>query len=211
VSLQAEHLPSAPALRRRTQALAMLDAILSPEWQHRYYSYDARWGAGLEMASLRNGEGDDWFLLFGEFGAAIKGLAHETPLAIDGAFASEIQRQVPPAFGEFLVEPAFSMERASFCYWNAAGEPGWHRVIASAAASESANDGSDWLLELLVQPAVAYVEFAQAYYESQTPLYPVTHVYAHAPLTPGLVSSLNPELPFEQAAAFAAEIGYPVA
>jgi hypothetical protein len=31
-------IPDIPALRRLTQLLAMLDAILCPEWEERYYS-----------------------------------------------------------------------------------------------------------------------------------------------------------------------------
>ena len=208
MSLRAARLPELAALRRRTQALAMLDAILSPEWEYRYFSHDASWGAGLEMASMRNGAGDDWFLLFGAFGAAVKGLAHETALARDGEFAARIRRELPPAFEEFLSEPAFDMARATFCYWRAAGAPAWERV---APAQEPPDDGSDAMLALLVNPALAYVEFATAYYEREMPLYPVTRIFAHAPLSPGLVASLDPELDFEQAAAFAAEIGYPLA
>ncbi len=210
MSLAAGKLPNPPALRRRTQALAMLDAILSPDWESRYYSHDAQWGAGHEMASMRNGQGDDWFLLFGEFGAAIKGLAHESTLAHDGAFAADIQRQVPSAFGEFLREPAFGMECATFCYWIPAGDSGWHRVTPSGAWPGAAEDGSEQLLDLLVQPAVAYVDFAGWYHETALPLYPISRIYAHAPLTPGLIAALNPELPFDDAAAFAAEIGYPL-
>ena len=37
-------MPDIPALRRLTQSLAVLDAILSPEWENRYYSFDSRWG-----------------------------------------------------------------------------------------------------------------------------------------------------------------------
>jgi hypothetical protein len=90
----------------------MLDAILSPEWEYRYYSFDAHWGPGEEMASMRNGEGDDWFLLLDSAGAALKGYAHES--ADDGGLAARIQQQVPAAFSAFLREPAFSMEAASF-------------------------------------------------------------------------------------------------
>lgn len=67
------------------------------------------------MGSMRNGSGDDWFIHFGPFGAAIKGLAHETPIAGDKVFVSEIQRQVPQAFSSFLAEPAFGMDWASYC------------------------------------------------------------------------------------------------
>jgi hypothetical protein len=44
-------LPDIASFRRLTRALAMLDAILSPEWQYRYYSFNAHWSAGEMMAS----------------------------------------------------------------------------------------------------------------------------------------------------------------
>lgn len=34
-------LPDVPALRRLMQSLAMLDAILSPEWEYRYFSFNS--------------------------------------------------------------------------------------------------------------------------------------------------------------------------
>ncbi len=45
-------------LRKLSQALATLDAILCPEWQYRYYSFNAQWDVGEMMASMRNGSGD---------------------------------------------------------------------------------------------------------------------------------------------------------
>ncbi len=114
--LDPARLPDIATLRQRAKALAMLDAILSPEWEYRYYSFDARWNEGEEMASMRNGSGDDWFLLFGAFGAAIKGLAHESSLAGDPALTAAVKSQVPETFASFLNEPAFSMDELSYCY-----------------------------------------------------------------------------------------------
>jgi hypothetical protein len=50
-------LPDISTLRRLTRSLAMLDAIMSPEWESRYYSFDSHWGPGELMASMRNGQG----------------------------------------------------------------------------------------------------------------------------------------------------------
>ena len=52
-------LPSIQEVRRIAQSLAMLDAILSPEWDDRYHSFNSAWGLNEEMASMRNGSGDD--------------------------------------------------------------------------------------------------------------------------------------------------------
>ena len=95
MQLNPKSLPSIANLRRRSQALAMLDAIVCPDWEGRYYSYNAGWSEGEEMGSMRNGSGDDWFILFSDCGAAIKGLDHETSIARDKVFAVEVQKNVP--------------------------------------------------------------------------------------------------------------------
>lgn len=46
-------------IRALSRALAMLEAILSPDWEGRYYSFNSRWAPKQEMASMRNGEGDE--------------------------------------------------------------------------------------------------------------------------------------------------------
>ena len=56
-------LPDIPSFRRLTRALAMLDAIMSPTWEFRYYSFNSRWWEGEMMASMRNGSGDHRFAL----------------------------------------------------------------------------------------------------------------------------------------------------
>jgi len=123
-----ERLPDIGTLRRLTKSIAMLDAIICPEWESRYYSYNSEWGEGEEMASMRNGCGDEWFLLFDRHGAALKGLAHEYPLAGDASFAARIQEAVPPCFSSFLREPAFDMARASFCLWRGQTDLAWSVV-----------------------------------------------------------------------------------
>jgi hypothetical protein len=52
-------LPPPEQLRRLCQSLAMLDAIFSPEWQYRLYSFNSRWAKGEMMASMRDGQGDE--------------------------------------------------------------------------------------------------------------------------------------------------------
>lgn len=39
-------LPEIEHLRRLSQSLAMLDAIMSPNWESRYYSFNSKWADG---------------------------------------------------------------------------------------------------------------------------------------------------------------------
>lgn len=198
-----ELLPPPAQLRRITQSLAMLDAILSPEWEYRYYSFDARWGPGEEMASMRNGEGDDWFLLLDSAGAALKGFAHES--TDDGGLAARIQQQVPAAFSAFLREPAFSMEAASFCYWRRHSDTQWHKV-----SSTQAQDGADTLLHLLNGDPQTYQRWAESYYEVVVSAEITAAIFRHQPLTEDMIRTLNPDADPALVFAEATDIGYPV-
>ena len=209
MQLDPNSLPNIETLRRRSEALAMLDAIISPEWESRYYSFNAGWAEGEAMGSMRNGCGDDWFILFGSFGAAIKGLAHETSIAGDKVFADEVQRQVPQTFSSFLTEAAFGMDWLSYCYWRRTEDLGWQKVVHPDPAMSRLVDGSSEYLALLVEPAASYQEFANDYYEIELSLAAVESVYRHAPLTEGLVTSLNPQISLSAVRDAATEIGYP--
>jgi len=57
-------IPNVETLKKLCQSLATLDAIISPDWEYRYYSFNSKWADGEMMASMRNGSGDDYFILF---------------------------------------------------------------------------------------------------------------------------------------------------
>ena len=197
-----ELLPSIPELRRIVQSLAMLDAILSPEWDYRYFSFNSGWGMAEEMASMRNGSGDDWFLLLDSTGAAVKGFAHE--LADDPSLPQNIQDQVPRDFSSFLGEPAFSMQHATFCYWRKSADPSWSKV--SSALTE---DGSEDMLALLVAGPTGYKEWAEDYFEVPVALDAVVALFSHQSLDDSVILALNPKADLDFTYAQAREIGYP--
>jgi hypothetical protein len=206
-------LPGIEDLARLSKALAMLDAILSPEWEYRYYSFNSNWGPGEMMASMRNGSGDEYFILFDEHGAAIKGFDHEavmSPWVSDAAAVwPGIYDAVPEAFSSFLNEPAFSMGDATFCVWRRHGDSSWNCGVTEFPPGEDP-DGSEWMLGILDGDPVTYQEFARDYYEAEVPLHAVEHVYGLQPLTDDIIRSLNGELTVESLAAAAVEIGYPL-
>ncbi len=194
-------LPSIPELRRITQSLAMLDAILCPEWEYRYYSFNSKWAPDAEMASMRNGEGDDWFLLFDRAGAALKGFAHE--LAQGSSCAQQIQFDLPATFAPFLNEGAFSMHDATFCYWREANAASWNQVNAGLT-----DDGSALFLQHLVEGPKAYAAWAEIHFEVAIHIGAVKSIFAHQPLNDLLVLSLNPDADLEAVYSDTQEIGY---
>jgi hypothetical protein len=209
MQLDSKKLPVISELKLRAKALAMLDAIIAPDWEDRYYSYNQNWCAGEEMASMRNGSGDDWFILFGEFGAAIKGLDHESKIAGNSVLSKEVEHQLPKSFSSFYKEPAFGMDWLSFCYWCESPQNSWRKVIHPDSTYLEIADGSLEFLSLLYEPASSYQEFANWYYELEIPLELIEKIYSHHTITEQIVQALNPGLPFALAKEFAAEIGYP--
>lgn len=200
-------LPPPARLRDLMQALAVLDAILSPEWEYRYFSFDSRWGTGETMGSIRNGQGDNLFVLFNAAGAFINGLDHERWRAQDEPRA--LYDRVPPAFASGVTEPAFSPDHTTFCCWRAFEDEAWSH--ASLPSLRPEDDGSDWLLGMLNGDPATYLDFARRYYEVDVDADLVARVHQRAPITLELAAALNPEIDFEALRADLEEIGYPVA
>lgn len=202
MNLSPNLLPPIPDVRRRAQSLAMLDAVLSPEWEYRYYSFNSDWGPGEAMASMRNGSGDDWYLLFDSAGAALRGFAHE--LAHDPSLPGNIQKQVPKDFSSFLAEPAFSMQHATFCYWRKSNDASLSQVV-----SRLGDDGSEDMLALLVSGPAEYKAWAEDYYEVPVALDVVESIFSHLPLDDAIILTLNPDADLDYIYGQAKEIGYP--
>ena len=112
-------LPSVPVLERICQSLAMLDAILSPQWDYRYFSFNCKWDPALNerVGSMRSGSGDEYFILFSPVGVFMKGFAHECVMSPwtreDRKVWPGVLDAVPSVFSAFLTEPAFNLKDRS--------------------------------------------------------------------------------------------------
>ncbi|MFD3707030.1 hypothetical protein ACFWUP_28165 [Nocardia sp. NPDC058658] len=192
-------LPDIATLRQRCQAMAMLDAVLSPEWEDRYYSFNAAWGDAEELASMRNGSGDNWFIVFSAAGVYGQCFDHEAPNA------PEVLDAVPAVFGPYVTEPAFAdhtgSQAVTACFW---------RENDAAWGAAAADRGGDDLLELLLDGTPeAYKIWAEDYYEVDVNLAAAQHVYAMQPLTTEIVADLNPDVEISDLEDDIAEINYP--
>jgi len=208
-------LPSIDMLEKLTQSIAMLDAIVSPDWESRYFSFNAAWDTSLKerMASMRNGSGDEYFMVFSPQGAILKGFDHESPMSPWGrepvAVWAGVLDGVPHAFSSFLAEPAFSMGDCTFCIWREPSDEYWrHGPVVFPEAGDL--DGSEVLLCMFDGKPETYVGFAAEYYEKTLDINVVRKIYAHDALTPLIVAELNPQANWESTAKDAAEIHYPV-
>jgi hypothetical protein len=206
-------LPDIDTLRRLMQSLAMLDAILSREWEYRYFSFNRHWSSGEQMGSMRNGQGDHYFALFNAAGCWLKGFGHEAPMS---PFASDppevvagVFDGVPAEFEACLTEPAFVTDETTFCVWRRYSDRAWRRGLVKFPAGEEDPDGSAGLLRYLDGYPHTYGDWAAEYYERDVPLAAVRSIYAHEPLDQRLVTALNADVSLSELNADVAEIGYP--
>lgn len=205
-------LPDIEGLRKLTQSLAILDAIISPEWEYRYYSFNSKWDESEMMASMRNGSGDEYFILFDSHGAIMKGFDHESAMSPWSADEEKlwpgIFDDVPDEFQSFLSEPAFSIHETTFCIWRRYVDSSW-QVGTIEYPDEDDPDGSEWMLSILDARPPTYKEFAESYYEKSLNLDAIERIYKHEPLTNEIVAQLNDEITLESLTADMEQIAYP--
>ncbi|MFF9068269.1 hypothetical protein ACF09E_23255 [Streptomyces sp. NPDC014891] len=219
----ARALPGIEELRDHSRGLAMVEAVLCPEWESRYYSFDAHWSETEQLASMKNGSGDEYTIVLSPAGVFARAFAHESPMSpfgplADGATWPGVIDGVPEAFREYLTEPAFTDEDGvhvtTACLWREPADTAWHTgpVDFGDLEADEDPDGSVRLLRLLTdRSAEAYAEFAQEYYERPVDLGAVRHVLALRPLTAEVVAALNPAVTLADLAEDVREIGYPEA
>ncbi|MET7996779.1 hypothetical protein ABZU76_38465 [Amycolatopsis sp. NPDC005232] len=215
----ARQLPAIADLRDLCRSLAMLNAILSPDWESRYYSFNATWAEGEEMASMRNGSGDEYSIVFSAAGVYVRGFGHESPMSPyghDGEPWPGVIDGVPEVFKPFVEEPAFTDEDGvpvvTACLWREAKDDRWRHGTIDFPSNRADPDGATGLFQLLVDRSPeAFQSFAEDYYEVSVDLEAVSALYASRPLTQELVSALNVEVTLADLAQDISEIGYPQA
>ena len=212
-------LPIIDTLKRLMQSVALLDAVLCPEWEYRLHSFNIKWAKSEQMGSMRDGQGDDLFALFDKHGCFLKGFAHEaemTPYKRDPKCVwPGVLDDVPDEFDRGLNETAFSMADTTFCIWRKYGDDHWHRGNIKFPARQKDPDGSAVLLAVYDGNPETYQALATDHYLEgdkegrNLTLDHVRHVYAHKPLTTNMVKEINPTLTLAKLAADITEIGYP--
>ncbi|MBW8184896.1 hypothetical protein [Shewanella nanhaiensis] len=205
-------MPEISELKKLLQSLAMLDAIMSPEWDERYYSFNSKWDENEQMGSMRNGCGDDFSVLFNQAGCFVKGFDHESAMSSWNTGKQQpwpnLLKGLPPEFLAASKEPAFSMENISFCIWKLHSVNSWRIGDFEFAVGEDP-DGSEYLLEIFDGDPDTYRVFAQEYYEVDLDIAVIEKVYRHLPLTDRLVKSINSEVSLKELEKDILEIGYP--
>jgi hypothetical protein len=214
----ANSLPNIPMLYRRSQALAVLDAILSPAWEDRYYSFDPHWSADEQLASMRNGSGDDYSIVFSPAGVFIRGFDHESvisPFCFDPPrLWPGLVNDIPEAFRHYLDEPAFILAGvflATVCLWREIDDTKWRTGEIELPAETADPDGSHKLFDVLVDRGpMAYQQFALDYFGANIDPQSVAQIFDFKPMTADLVAQLNPGITIADIREELKNIRYPV-
>jgi len=199
-----KNLPDPTQLRSIMQSLAALDAIYCPEWEYRYYSFDSKWGEHEEMGSIRNGSGDDVFVLFNSQGCFLKGFSHE--FFNKEKTAKGFYEGIPPAFISGSVEPAFTPNNVSFCCWRHMDDVDW----SSAVSEETLDPNTFFLLECLYGDQHVYRNFVADYYEIEADIEHISSVFQTKPMTIELAKVMNSEVDYSVLLEDLNGISYPV-
>ncbi|PHQ58813.1 MAG: hypothetical protein COC03_07755 [Robiginitomaculum sp.] len=202
--LKPSELPEPGKLKKVLQALAALDAILSPEWEYRYYSFNSRWGNGEQMGSIRNGAGDDVFFLFNGHGCFLKGFSHEYPQS--QISSSDFYQSIPSSMATASKEPAFSPNSVSYCTWRSFNDYEWQ----SSVKENQLNNRIYFLLDGLMGQTASYQKFATDYYEADVDMGVVTDIFEFKPVSKAMAKTLNSDIIFTDLCIDLEEIGFPV-
>ncbi len=206
-----ERMPNIAGFEKICKSIAMIDAILMPDWEYRYYSFNSKWDKAERMASMRDGSGDGYYALFINDGVIIKGFERSSPFSKyfdenDKPFPG-IFDNVPGYFTSFLKEPAFVLNETTFCIWRTSKDKAWRSGELNAPVDVL--DNPIGLLNIFIEKAEGYHRWAQEYYETSLSLSDIQYFFDNKPITLKSVTALNPGATIEDLSADIREIGYP--
>jgi len=182
-------------LKDKLKSLAIAEAIIEPEWEYRYFSYDSNWSNEEEMASMRDGSGGHWFVLFQDNQIGYKCISPNDGLIEN---IQEVEGRIPDKYREFIEEPAFYRGEAT-AIWLLDGDD-WIKY-----GKESVKYIID-LEQVIEWTANDYKEWAEEYYEKDINIDALKSIFEHK-ISDNVVKKLNKELSLTDIAEDLKEIG----
>ena len=186
-------LPNPNELQKICKSISALEAIISPEWEYRYYSYQRDWSETEDFCEMRNGQGDQMLMVFSENGTCINGFAlksemngwrnipiNEERSFVEKLFGSKketktkltqivpkgILDNLPAAFNEFIFGEPVQSIGTTFCIWQTDTDNEWQTGEVNLPKNDY-KDGSSDLLQLLDGNPLTYKNWAEEYYEDE--------------------------------------------
>lgn len=211
-------IPGPEDLQKLCKSISAIEAIVSPEWDYRYYSYQKNWSESEEFCEMRNGQGDQVLILFTENGTCINGFAHESLMngwkeiqivekksfkeKLFGAKKepkTELKQEIfngvldslPEEFNEFIYGEPVKSIGTTFCIWSI--QNAW-KIGNVKLPNDNYKDGSSDLLQLLDGNALTYKTWAEGYYEQVFNIELIESVFAGNPISKELVLELNSDI-----------------
>ncbi len=194
-----QSMPDIAVLMSTCKAISVLDAILSPEWEFRYYSYNSKWDTDEECMQMRNGHGDEMHVLFHREGAVINGFAHEYPQPPK----NDVTMDLPEIFNEFIFGEPVNSIGTTFCVWKLQKSK-WK------SGTNLEEDNSAKMLKIFDGNPESYIEWAEEYFERSLPIDSVSQIYKSKPLSNDMVLMIDSQFKdWGQLIADLDEINYP--
>lgn len=191
-----KQLPTISEVYGISQSLAVLDAILMPEWEYRYFSFNNSWNDHQAMASMKDAGGSHYYLLFDSKSNTCLGKVFDNSIRLmDGSMVQDIAELTP-----FLNEPAFENDVATFYFYNICNNLNWQSIPFS-------NDLP--FLGFIKNKEKAYIDWAKDYYEIEIAKEPIIDIFNHQPITDKMVKTLNSGCSLLDLKSELDEIGYP--
>lgn len=193
-----KELPSIEDIRKISQSLAMLDLILIQEWEFRYFSFNSKWDSNEMMASMRNGEGDEYFILFSKDGLVGKICSINEGLVPN---KDQILQMIPNEFNSFKNEPAFKLDNMTCCIWKKYSDKNWSVAPVMKKIP---------LLKFIVEHEKYYHIWVEEYLEISLDVKKIKAIFDHVPINNDLISDLNDKISLEEIEEAIKKIGYPI-
>lgn len=175
-------LPSISDFIQNLKSKAFLDAILMPEWEYRYFSFNNNWDIhnSKMMGSMRNGQGDDFFILITQSGIVGKNFWDQKRHV-----SEDITSKMPNCFHCFLSEPAFKTDDVSYLFWREMSDNHW---------TIYPNDLEKYLgSEFLYLDAKQYHQWAEKYYERKINYTLLSKIFNTRKITADELLQINPD------------------
>lgn len=183
-------LPSGRNFQKLCKSISALEAIICPDWESRYFSYDKDWSETEEFCEMKNGSGDQLLILFKAEGIVINGFAHESQMngweyqspksgggIMKKIFKSKkeepkilvqkvwdgVLTNLPKDFSEFIYGEPVKSIGTTFCIWQNPMGNNWETGPIKFPEDDYI-DGSPDLLVLLDGQPQTYKNWAKEYY-----------------------------------------------
>ncbi|MBP1162040.1 MULTISPECIES: hypothetical protein [unclassified Rhodococcus (in: high G+C Gram-positive bacteria)] len=208
-----ESLPAPEELRRRSIVLAALDAVMttgSPK-----YVYRPGWRADESLASMDNGAGDEYSIIFGPKGTYVRGFDHESEMntydQVDAALWPGLTDHLPAVFRSYIDD--FTLDGVptmTVCLWWAVGDSSWNCSDFAYPDGDVYADGASWMFGALTDWTLEDFLGHATYYGCEMSPALAHHLMASLPLTEEHIAALNPRADATEALAKIEALRYPV-